>query len=44
MKIIDCDIHQGWPSNEVQQRLPAAFRQRGWHTPGYTLSSPIGVL
>jgi predicted TIM-barrel fold metal-dependent hydrolase len=44
MKIIDCDIHQGWAGTEIHDRLPAAFRQPGWNMPPVDLPSPIGVL
>ena len=43
MKVIDTDIHQYWPGDEVEQRLPRAFRQQGWNAPGYDLPSPLGV-
>jgi predicted TIM-barrel fold metal-dependent hydrolase len=42
--IIDCDIHQDWASDQVQQRLPLAFRQQGWRNPVNDLPSPIGVM
>jgi predicted TIM-barrel fold metal-dependent hydrolase len=45
MRIIDCDVHQGWANmEEVYRRLPRAFRQRGWTLPGNPLPSPVGVL
>ncbi len=44
MKIIDCDVHQGWVGNdEIKKRLPAAFNQAGWALPGGFLGSPVGV-
>ncbi|NJK91555.1 MAG: amidohydrolase [Blastochloris sp.] len=42
--VIDTDVHQTWPGDEVQQRLPEAFRQPGWAVPANLLPSPIGVL
>jgi predicted TIM-barrel fold metal-dependent hydrolase len=42
--IIDCDIHQTWPTDEVRQRLPKALQQTEWSPPSTFLTSPIGVL
>lgn len=44
MKVIDCDVHQGWAGTEIQDRLPAAFKQQGWIMPPHDVPSPIGVL
>lgn len=44
MPIIDCEVHQALPANEVGQRLPAAFRETGWHLVIPFYSNPVGYL
>lgn len=45
MKIIDTDIHHGWPQpDSLRKRLPRYFQEAHFAFPGFDYSSPVGVL